>query len=154
MNIRQKGHGAEREVATLLNGILILTMREMGFPEETVVKAATSVQRNQNQSAVGGGDLSNTFGLCIEIKRHETLQIETWWKQCEASAKRNSEWPVLLYRQNNRAWRCVTYVTMSFPDGSGRGLYPVRADISYSDFQSWYRHWIKTKLQQGEAVRI
>jgi len=150
VNIRNKGQNGEREIATLLNGILILTMRELGYDEKDVVKAAASVQRNQNQSAVGGGDLINTFGLSVEVKRQETLNVEAWWRQCVTSAQRNNEWPVLLYRQNNKAWHCRTFLYAMLPDSS---QIPVVADLSYIYFQQWYRAWIKVKLHEGHEVR-
>ena len=149
-NPRTKGQNGEREVALLLNGILVLVLRELKRPAEDIGKAATSVQRNQNQSAVGGGDLINTFGLCIEIKRQETLNVEAWWRQCQTQAKRNVEWPVLLYRQNNKAWICRTFTYAMCPD---RTYYPIVSDMSYLFFQTWYKIWITTKLKQGAEIR-
>ena len=81
MNIRTKGRAGEREVAKMLNDIVSDVNRELN---NVVIKgsvAAQPFQRNQNQSAVGGHDLSNPFGLAIEVKRQETLSINTWWEQ-------------------------------------------------------------------------
>lgn len=36
-----------------------------------------------------------------EVKRQETLQIATWWKQCDTNAKKFNLEPVLLFRENN-----------------------------------------------------
>lgn len=152
VNIRQKGQTGEREVATLMNGIIMKVMREMGFPEDKVRQAATSVQRNQNQSAVGGNDLSNTFGLSIEVKRHEnTSGLNGWWRQCEAAAARNGEIPVLLYRQNRNAWRCVTLVQLELP-GTDDGRM-VRAEFGYDVFQQWFEDIVRTRIRQGYEVR-
>jgi hypothetical protein len=151
VNIRQKGFNAEREMATLLNGLVMAVMRELGFPEDAILKASTTIQRNQNQSAVGGSDLSNTFGLAIEVKRHEdTSGINGWWKQCCAAAERNGELPVLLYRQSRSKWRCQTLVQLDCPIGDGR---MVRAEFDYETFQLWFKDWIRVKLRQGEAIR-
>lgn len=151
VNIRNKGFNGEREVATLLNGLLMEVMRELGFPEDKIKTAATTIQRNQNQSAVGGADLSNAFGLAIEIKRHENLSgFNGWWRQCEAAATRNGEVPVLLYRQNRSAWQCATLLELDCPAGQGK---MVRAEIDFATFKQWFKDWVKVKLQQGEAIR-
>lgn len=152
INIRQKSQNSEREIAQMLNGILILTLREMGYPEETVVKMATSVQRNQNQSAVGGNDLTNTFGLSIEVKRQEQLSVNTWWTQTLAAAMRNNEWPVLLYRQNQQKWRCVTFGYLH----DGHPEHPPqkhRVEIDWYTFLEWYKSWITIKIRQGHVPR-
>ena len=59
INIRQKGAEGEREVYKALNPIVQRVMQRLGFPAEQVAAAANCIQRNQNQSAVGGNDLSN-----------------------------------------------------------------------------------------------
>lgn len=150
VNIRQKGFNGEREIATLLNGLLIITMREMGFPEEQI--SARSIQRNQNQSAVGGNDLSNTMGLGIEVKRHENISgINGWWTQCVEGAKRNNEHPVLLYRQNHGKWRCRTLAHLVLPYGDNTVI--AVADFDYLAFQEWFKAWCKDHLTNGGGVR-
>ncbi len=152
-----KGKNGEREVAQLLTGIAITAMRELGKPEDEVLRMVGSIQRNQNQSAVGGSDLSNTFGLAIEIKRHETLQVEAWWRQTVEQAQRNSEVPVLLYRQNNKAWRCLTWGYIQIPKGKdepySNSLHPTRMEISYTDFHAWFKAWVKGKFLSGYEIR-
>lgn len=150
INVRVKGQNGEREIATLLNGILITVLKELSAPNDLILRAASSVQRNQNQSAVGGGDLINTFGLSIEVKRQEILNVDAWWRQCHASASRNKEWPVLLYRQNNKPWRCRTVVNVTLPDESQ--IHAI-GDINYLAFQAWYKEWITIRLRQGEQVK-
>ena len=98
INVRQKGQEGEREVARALNVVICEVLKAHGIPPPP----KDVVQRNQNQSAVGGSDLSNTFNLAIEVKRQEELSVNTWWKQCEKSAMENpGDVPVLVYRQNN-----------------------------------------------------
>lgn len=102
INVRAKGQTGEREVATLLNGVVKRILEERGQ-----VLDKPLVQRNQNQSAVGGDDLSNTFEFAIEIKRHEKDspgEVEKWWKQCLKSASESHKTPVLIYRKNRRPW--------------------------------------------------
>lgn len=152
INIRDKGQNGEREIAQLMNGIVILAMKELGFPQDKITAAALSIQRNQNQSAVGGNDLSNTWGLSIEIKRQEQLSINSWWAQCVAAAGRNLEHPVLLFKQNHRPWRCITMGGLRLPGGEQIML--ERVEIDYHAFQKWFRNWVLTKLRQGEAVRV
>jgi hypothetical protein len=152
INIRAKGANGERDVANALNGVIQLCLKEQGFPQAVIDKAASAVQRNQNQSAVGGNDLTNTFGLSIEIKRQEQLSINTWWNQCTAAAERNKEWPVLLYRQNHGKWQCVTYVRTIHEDRSA--AVTVRATMDWDAFIYWFKSWVDDRLRKGYQVQI
>lgn len=154
INVRDKGFNAEREIATTMNGVVMLVMRELGFPEDKIIAAASTIQRNQNQSAVGGNDLTNTFGMGIEIKRQELLAINSWWKQCEAGAMRNGELPVLIFKQNHKPWRVITYATMLAPAGANDVQHQlVRCEIDWPTFLGWFKAWVIIKLQQGEIIR-
>lgn len=150
INIRQKGQEGEREVAKLLNGIIVEVMRELEFPEEQIAAAATTVQRNQNQSAVGGNDLNNCLGLSIEVKRQEQLSVGTWWQQTLKAAERNNEMPVLIYRQNRKPWRIRTFAWINLPDGKH-----IRAVVEFDKdtFIEWFRAWARAALLAGEIVR-
>lgn len=150
INIRQKGQTGEREIADMLNFIIYKQMQELGFPEDECLKGMTTVQRNQNQSAVGGNDLTNCLGLSIEVKRQEQLSVGTWWKQCVAAADRNNELPVLLYRQNRKPWRARTYAWLSLADGKH-----IRAEVEFDaeTFKTWFAHWVRAALMQGDAIR-
>lgn len=150
INIRAKGQNGEREVADMLNFIIHTCMKDMGFPEADCLKAMTTVQRNQNQSAVGGNDLTNCMGLSIEIKRQEALSPGAWWKQCVAAAERNNEMPVLMYRQNHKPWRVRTYGWIPLPDAKHVQLV-VEFDID--SFKAWFRAWVMVKLKQGAEIR-
>lgn len=147
INIRQKGQEGEREIQRALEPIIRKVMTDLGFP----LPDKAIVQRNQNQSAVGGSDLSNTFGLAIEVKRQEQLSINTWWKQCETAATDNSEHPVLLYRQNGKKWRCVTLVWLQLP---GSTWQQVRAEFDMDTFLHWFEEWVRRKLISGEVPRV
>lgn len=150
INIRQKGASGEREICDLLNDIIQKVMRSMDYSAEEVIKAGKTVQRNQNQTAVGGNDLTNTFGLSIEVKRQEQLAINTWWKQTVEAADRNSEHPVLLYRQNGKKWNCVTMGYLELPNSK---FVKIRMAIDFEDFKTWFEKWVFEKLATGHEVR-
>jgi hypothetical protein len=156
INIRQKGANGEREVAILLNGIIVEVMTAMAFPPLDIELAAKTVQRNQNQSAVGGCDLTNVFGMAIEVKRQEQLSIGTWWKQTVASAERNQELPVLMYRQNRKPWKVRTYAWLALPGadpGSWSRQQMIVAEFDLESFKGWFAQWVRGKLEQGYEFR-
>lgn len=144
INIRQKGQEGERELQRALEPIVRKVMSELGMP----LPVKPIIQRNQNQSAVGGSDLSNTFGLCIEVKRQEQLSVNTWWKQCTTAATENNEHPVLVYRQNGKKWKAVTHVWLSLPSGA---LFGVRAEMDFDSFLAWFEEWVRRQLMKGES---
>lgn len=152
INVRTKGQTGEREVAQALNSIVRAVLTARGLPPPPV----DPIQRNQNQSAVGGGDLSNTFGLSIEIKRQEALSVNTWWAQCVAAAERNNEIPVLVYRINKGKWQVVLMVELPLwsAPGENKTHTVVRATIGWQEFLQWFYHVVDRKLAAGEAVRV
>lgn len=156
INVVNKGKAGEREVATMLNGIIREVMTAMAFPAEQIEAAAKTVQRNQNQTAVGGCDLTNVFGMSVEVKRQETLSIPAWWRQCVAAAERNNELPVLIYRQNRKPWRVRTYAWLALPGGEP-GQYDrqqmIVAEFDEASFKQWFGQWVKGKLEQGWEPR-
>ena len=94
------------------------------------------VQRNQNQSAVGGCDLTGTFHFAVEIKRQESLSIETWWKQCTAAASALGQVPVLIFKQNHKKWRVMMPARIEV-NAPGEFMY-VRAEITLEDFEKLF----------------
>ena len=151
VNIRTKGASAERDICKALNSALQSMMTKLNYPPEEIEKAANSIQRNQNQTAVGGNDLTNTFGLSIEVKRQEALSINTWWKQCEAAARRNNEIPVLLYKQSRKPWKCVMYLGMT---NEHEVLHCARAEIDFADFLEYFENLVYFKLLNGYQVKL
>lgn len=149
INIRAKGQNGEREIAIELNAIIKYILKEKNLP----IPEVDIVQRNQNQSAVGGSDLSNTFDLAIEIKRHETLSINTWWKQCETAAKRNAHIPVLIFRQNRAAWRVITYGWIDIDKAKGSQM-NCRIEMTWEDFQHWFYRYACAKIEAGEVPKV
>ena len=143
VNIRTKGAGAEREIADLLNGVIYLIYQERKLP----YPATPIVQRNQNQSAVGGADLVGTFGYAVEVKRHETLNINTWWAQCTKSAANISQEPVLIFRQSREKWRVILNVYVQAP---GANVFTaMRAEIGISDFLGLFRQCVVRHLDKS-----
>ncbi len=136
INIRKKGACGERDICNILNELVDLVREEI-FELRPLEKDCRKFQRNQNQSAVGGSDISNDLGLSIEVKRQETLSLNTWWKQTLDSAEKEGGLPILFCRKSRQPWRVfmlqnlrvVHDVTMSEP---------VRVEISISDFKKWF----------------
>lgn len=150
INVRTKGQEGEREIAKILNGIVGEVRAASGWPVLAVNDEL--FQRNQNQSAVGGADLSNPMGLEIEIKRQEQLSVNTWWKQCEASAKRTGGVPVLLFRQNRKPWRVMLpgELPLVAPNSTGySNLGPCRVEIDLDTFKSWFRAYYNRWLSEN-----
>jgi hypothetical protein len=146
INVRQKGASGEREIAVALEAIIRKVMVAGGVP----TPLTPIVQRNQNQSAVGGSDLTNTFGLAIEVKRQENLSVNTWWKQCELSAQRNNELPVLVYRQSRKPWKVVQFVWLQLPNGQHQRHV---GEVSWDAFLAWFELWVKGQLNtHGTAM--
>lgn len=150
INVRQKGRTGEREIADMLNYIIYQVMKELGYHEQDALKAMGTVQRNQNQSAVGGNDLTNCLGLSIEVKRQEALSVGTWWKQCVAAAERNAEVPVLMYRQNRKPWHVRTLFWVNVPHG---GQVQVVGEMDIDSFKRWFHEWAKRAIKEGAEVR-
>jgi len=148
---KSKGGRGEREVVQLLNSVINQVISSQEWPSEHVEAARMCIQRNQNQSAVGGCDLNGVFGIAVEVKRQEQLSINTWWKQCEEQARRNGELPVLIYRQNNTPWRVVTMGALYLP---GRYSQPTRIQMEEDAFRIWFYQWVYYKMVAGELPRI
>lgn len=144
-----KGKTGEREIVTLLNVVLEEIIAEQLVPEAKIDLLRRIVQRNQNQSAVGGSDI-NIFGLAIEVKRQETLSIEEWWRQACKSAATNNDVAVLIYRQNRKQWYVVIDGYLAVPGG----LTSVRAQINLPDFLRWFKQWAKEQIANGNIDRV
>lgn len=148
INVRQKGAGGEREIIDACEPIVRKVMEENGL---THSYAKPVMQRNQNQSAVGGSDITNPFALAIEVKRQESLSVNTWWAQCLTAAQAANECPVLLYRQNGKKWRCVTYAHLPLPstDGSLNAFMRVRVEFDWPQFLEWFEQWVRRMIANG-----
>jgi hypothetical protein len=157
LNPRTKGASGEREVATMLNQIIVQVMTGMAYPPEQIAAAEKSIQRNQNQSAVGGCDLTNVMGMAVEVKRQENLQIPAWWRQTVAAAERNNELPVLMYRQNRKPWHVRTYAWLTLPGtapGSWSRQKQIVAEFDIDTFKAYFAQWVSAKLEQGWEIKV
>ncbi|AVJ51809.1 endonuclease [Pantoea phage vB_PagS_Vid5] len=134
INVRTKGQTGERDVCDMLNKVYAAVYEHLGltFPAKPIA------QRNQNQSAVGGCDITNTCHFAIEVKRQEALSINTWWRQCEVSACEVKKFPVLIYRQNKQKWKVLCYVH-PLRLLSSEPVRPVRAEMSIEDFLLYFK---------------
>lgn len=148
LNARTKGQTGEREVVHLLNKTIERVLELNSFDPKAMEYARNCIQRNQNQSAVGGKDLVGVFGLAIEVKRCETLSIDAWWQQCLQQAKRENEVPVLLYRKNHQPWRCVTFGSVSLPNGIQTESF--RIQMEEDSFVIWFYQWVYYKMSYAK----
>ena len=94
---RNKGAQAERELFALLTDGLGL-----------------NITRNLVQTRAGGADTIDIPGVALEVKRHEVLQIGSWWEQTLAQA--GDRIPLLAYRQSRQPWRFVIDLYDLCPD--------------------------------------
>ncbi len=153
IDVRAKGQSGEREVADMLNFIIYKAMQRAGYPEAECLKAMSTVQRNQNQSAVGGNDLTNCLGLSIEVKRQESLAVPQWWRQTVAAAQRNNEVPVLIYRQNRKPWHVRLPIMIATPGEIAQGRLCTVGEIDIESFKAWFAEWAFQAIQLGKEVR-
>jgi hypothetical protein len=98
---KNKGARGEREVVKLLQPVLNELCAELGRPPPLL-------ERNQMQTHRGGYDIVGVDWMALEVKRCETLNLETWWRQCLRQANIGQE-PVLVYRKNRGKWRVLMY---------------------------------------------
>lgn len=143
INIRQKGAEGERQVLQMLNKIVGDVREEKGLPQ--FAKEDEPFQRNQNQSAVGGDDLTNPYFLSIEVKRQEQLSINTWWKQCIASAERTKGVPILIFKQNRKKWRVCMNAPLYLTTTKFMG--PVKVEVDLEIFKWWFYEYYTTYLE-------
>ena len=122
---REKGKRGEREVAKIIQKVL----------DEIYGENAPRIQRNTLQSDKGGFDLVGLEDFAIEVKRHEKLDIKSWWRQTVRQAGKD-KFPILFYRQNNTPWNI-----MFIDDGSIR-----ISDVN--TFTSLLKEYLIKKLNQ------
>jgi hypothetical protein len=148
INIRAKGQNGEREIANALNNVVIEVREALGFA--VIPERDLPFQRNQNQSAVGGSDLSNPFGLAIEVKRQEQLNLNTWWAQCLEQAECTNCMPILLYRKNKQAWRCrmLGYMSIHLSLEAWRTNSSMPIEVSFEDFLACFKEFYAREISK------
>ena len=112
---RTKGATAERELLKLLSDGLGLNLT-----------------RNLTQTREGGADCDDLEGYALEIKRHETLQLTTWWKQAVEQA--GNKVPVLAYRQSRKPWVFVVPMSCLNKDLPAGNEFEFTATLSIQGF--------------------
>lgn len=134
-NIRNKGFAGEREVCKKLV--------EYGLVSEA--------SRNLTQVRDSGSDVEVLHHISIEVKRHETLAIKSWWDQVCVSASRVGKIPCVFWRPNNKKWLIMLPAgTVPGPqvntgvEGVGRvpsyAKYPHLQFVSLPIFVNWYKN--------------
>lgn len=131
INKQVKGKTGEREIKDAFIELMRKVEARVGMEG-----VSESVKRNTLQADRGGDDIVGIPLLSIEVKRQENLAINTWWQQCLANAKKQRAQPVLIYRQNRKAWRVVTFTVLQQPKQLSMSW--VRAELTFDDFMSWY----------------
>lgn len=109
------------------------------------------VQRNQNQSAVGGDDLIGTYDFSIEIKRQEALSLDKWWKQACVSASRQGKIPVVIYKQNRKPWRVmiggyIVHPSVKPADPKKVFIAVPRMEVNLEDFERLFAAVVQASL--------
>ncbi len=136
INVRNKGASAEREVIGLLQPVVDKVYTAYG-------RVPPKLTRNLEQTRCGGHDLVGLDWLALEVKRCETLKITEWWKQAVRQAGAD-KLPVLIYRQNGKAWN----IRMPVQAGVGRGLQmPLVVEMNLMGFLWWLEERLKSDLE-------
>ena len=124
---KQKGKRGEREFAEVLTRLLA---RDPSWEDQ---KIFVDVQAN-------GGDIISVTGLSIEVKRQETLNIKTWWRQTQIQADHTGGIPVLAYRQNRRAWKIILPAYLISVPITGY------MEVELEVFGQWLLHFVRTDV--------
>lgn len=143
---QNKGKRGEREV----KDAFVATMSE-AEALTNIDGVADKVKRNTTQSDRGGDDIVGIPLLSIEVKRQEALSVNTWWQQCVKSAQRDKLMPVLIYRQNRRSWRVVTWACLLNPTTPAATRW-VRCEMELIDFLNWYKDVYVAWLTSSKAA--
>lgn len=148
MNVVNKGKVGEREVCDLLRIEAMRCFTEnQWIDKETRDRIFASIQRNQNQSAVGGHDIE-FMGLSIEVKRQEALSLVSWWQQTMRAAEKINARPVLIYRQNHKPWRVKMEVQLHI---TPEQFLWAPAEIEVDIFERWLRSYIAMQVRAGRV---
>lgn len=60
-------------------------------------------ERNLDQTRAGGTDVIYP-PFAFEVKRRETLSLQSWWVQAKIAADKLDLEPVVAFRQNRKPW--------------------------------------------------
>lgn len=125
MNPKTKGATGEREACITLGKML------------STEGVQCQLERNLEQTRSGGADIMGIDGLCIEVKRCETVTVPMWWRQVCRAADNCGRLPVLMYRTNRKPWTfCLpSYLLVLSATGY--------LTLGEEDFKVWLKHWVQ-----------
>lgn len=89
---RGKGHNGENEFCKILN---------------VALQPKRRITRNIDQVRMGGADIIAVRPFAIEVKRQETLLLNSWLAQAVSQTTKHNPVPVLAYRQNRKKWNIM-----------------------------------------------
>ena len=125
VHARNKGGRGEREFCDILTRGLPGLVNKFGLP--------LVISRNLDQVRDGGADIMSLPPFAIEVKRHETLQLNPWWKQTLSQRTPTHPIPVLAWRKTRQPWRIrMLSIHICEEELSGPGYLTV--DISLEHF--------------------
>lgn len=124
---KQKGKRGEMQASTLLGSIVRDILGPQHLRPDGRLWADVQAQ---------SGDIVSIPGLSIEVKRQETLNITVWWRQTVRQADDLGAIPVLMFRQNRKAWRfCLpAYLLVIGADG--------HLEMDEEVFASWLEKYL------------
>ncbi len=134
-----KGKRGEREVVKLLQPIIDRVYSEFGIED------IPSLQRNTLQSDKGGYDLVGLDWIAIEVKHQEQFNINGWWKQTVAQAKKGQQ-PTLFYRKNFVAFNVVIMTYTDLGMGCGR----IRSTVSLDDYLNYFERRLRHEIAKSQ----
>lgn len=129
---KQKGKRGEKEVIEILTGALNELSSLVDTHKLPILRQSATAK---------GHDLNGVEGLAIEVKRQETLHLDKWWQQASEQAELmlkktgRTHQPVLIYKQNRKAWRVRMQVQLPYENG----VHFVIGEISMEDFLRWFK---------------
>lgn len=129
---KQKGAEGEYEVIRLLTK----WAAEAGYD--------LTLERNLEQVRHGGADIIGVPNMEIEVKREESWNMNSWWKQVLKAAEKTGNWPMLIHRKNRQPWRVRTYIHAAIYTPGGRGItVPIVADLDLPSAKAWFMMHLK-----------
>lgn len=136
---KNKGARGEYEAIALLQPVVNKVYGEFGIDPPRLLRNLEQVINR-----FGRYDICGVDWLAIEVKRQETLSVNSWWEQAKNSANSTQE-PVLIYRQNSRKWRVVMFGYI--PAGERKVRCPV--EINLPPFLIWFETRLREELKNA-----
>lgn len=125
---RDKGKRGEREIIDLLQPVVNEVREYLELP-------SLILKRNTLQSDRGGSDIAGLPWLAAEVKFHDKLNVEVWWKQTQEQCEAGQV-PILFYRTTGQRSWMVRMMTSTIV-GPRELIGP--ANFSMKFFLQWFR---------------